>query len=548
MMKKLLGIICLCLLVTGLQAQVIEEVSEEEIMEEEEPVFIDQSIEEEPPRPTSTYYTSKYQTQRIDDTYQWYYLKNNSSYTYKYGLLKNGEPILPMVFTRANQYSNDSHFFVLGIGNNYGLFDLHNEKWSIPVQYEQLTFLNKGLYVASHAGGVGIVDNHNNTVVEFEWSSIQRLQDLENYVMVSTPSSQGGSKKGVYSITARKLVVPCKYIQITKMNSVDYFHVKEGKKHNIISIHNEPRFKHWYDELHIPSMARKLYIVKKDGKMGVVNESEKVVVPIEYMEISSQPYRDGSHLARNSKGKYGCMTLDGKETLPFEYDNITLQNYTNTAITMKNDKCGIVQVNDGVPFEIATCDYDGITKSQKGFIIEKGGKYGLMDLYGKETLPIEYSSIKLVNAGSGSSNLYIAIKKGKWFLFNSSGKQVTQDSYSEIKIIPSKNGQRTYSYHAPKYSYLKAKKSNGKYIVIDKVGTLIDIPEFEEISGETKNLLMVKNNGKYGLYSILLNKQVLPFEYDQIIVAATDKSYGMIGNDFYELITRGGTMTAKKVK
>lgn len=511
---------------------VIEEVPEEVIMEEEEaPVFMDQEIEEDV-NYNSEYkrrQNNKYATTLIFDDYEWFYEKNGGSYKRKHGILKRGEILLPMIFS-ANTYSSyKNKYHIMGIEKTFGLFNLEEENWDIPIIYEGLTYLNKNLYSAQLNNRFGIIDADNNKITEFKWSRISGISGLENYFIVAD-FSKPVQLSGVYSVTERKTIIPCKYNRIEKISTENYFLVTKGEEKNIIDINDKPRFKTWYDALHMVQGGRKLYIVKENGQMGIINEDEEQIIPIEYQSIATYPYKDGSYLARNKEGKYGCLSADGKITLPFEYDQLTKSGYNNM-ITAKDDKCGILQINNGLPYEIATCDYDDISRGEKVFIVEKNKKFGIMDFYGKMITKFDFDLIE-----SLSADIYVAQKKKNWYLLNNNGSEINGKSYQNIERIVDKLKQQGY-YGSKKFSYIKAQNSNNKYGIIDKLGSEVVAPMFDDILSEAKNVVIVKKNSKFGLYDLLKKSMVLACEYDQVIY---DKKgyYGFKGNDIYLISNR----------
>jgi hypothetical protein len=518
--------------------QEIMEVPEEEVVEEEEPVFMDQSIEmEEIDSGYRKKQNNKYQTTKIYDDYEWFYDKYDSNYRKTYGILKRGNILLPMIFSAQTYNSSGTKQYVLGIDKTFGLYNVQTENWDIPIMYESLSYLNKDLYLAQFNGKQGIIDDNNNQIMDFKWSRIGNIGGLENYIIVTDYSSPV-RLSGVYSVTGSKLIIDCNYTRVEKLSTENYFLVTKGNEKNIIDINDKPRFKTWYDELYVVQGGRKLYIVKEKGKMGIINEEEEKIVPIEYQSIATYPYKDGSYLAQNKQGKYGCITADGTVTLPFEYDQLTKSGYNNM-ITAKNNKCGILQINNGLPYEIATCDYDDIERGDKVFIVEKNKKFGIMDFYGKMITKFDYDLIE-----SLSPEMYIAQKKNNWYLLNSNGSQVNDKSYKDIERIADKAKNQSY-YSSKKFSYLKVQNSNKKYGIIDKLGSEVVSPMFEDVLGEVKNVVIVKNKSKLGLYDLLKKTMVLPNEYDHIIYNKNGY-YGFKGKEIY-LITQRGNYKAIKL-
>jgi hypothetical protein len=324
----------------------------------------------------------------INDRYDFYWEKNATNRYNALGVVdKDGNVILPHIFIRGNSPSNN-YELVLSVNNtNYGLYNLNELRWTIPLMYHDLQSLSNNVYSAKKDIKWGIIDNNNSIIGPFIWKQIDRIYNLENYILVSENETWG-----IYSIIEKKLTVPDEYSQIRKLERENYFIARKGAKYNVIDINNKPLFKVWYDEIRTASTNTDYFIVKQNNKYGVIDHSENVVVPIAYLEFSESNYSDGSYLARNKDGKYGFMLIDGRITLPFNYDNVK-KGYYNNVISIQSGKCGLVRVNSGMPTEILTCEFDNITEGAKTFIVEKGGKFGLLNQYGKPITGIEYTAL-----------------------------------------------------------------------------------------------------------------------------------------------------------
>lgn len=508
----------------------------EEVREEISIATVDESTPEinsfEPVK--NIRFSNKYEIYSgINDNYDLYCEKYSKNRYNNLGIVdKEGNVVLPHLFGKS--YGNSSkNEIILYISNNYGLFNVNELRWVIPMEYEELSDLSNNLYAAKKNGKWGVIDNNNKEIVPFEWYQVNSISNLENYIMV-TATNYSSRLSGVYSLAERKMVVPCIYSSIRKLDRLNYFQVNNGSKYNIININNETVFKTWYDNITTPSSGRNYFIVKLDGKYGVVDDNEKIIIPLEYTEFSQYPYSDGSYLARNKDGKYGFILIDGRITLPFEYDNLT-KSYSDNVLSVRNGKCGLVQVNSGLPYEIVTCDYDNIKTGNKTFIVEKEGKFGLLDLYGKALTNIEYESIEAIDSNSDNI-IYKAKKDGLYTLINEQGKPIGQESFLDFATIEKKN---VSSYYSPRFTYIKAKTKNGKYCVIDKVGKVITKPLFDDILTENDNVFIVKLKNKCGLYSLLEQKQLVDFTYD-LIVKNGDNYFGMTGKNVDILTIKSG--------
>jgi hypothetical protein len=449
-------------------------------------------------------------TGSINDSYDFYGEKNSPNRYSSQGVVdKNGNVILPHIFSRGSGPNNNYELVLTMTGSNSGLYNLNENRWTIPMLYQELYSLGNSVFGAKKDNKWGLVDNNNLQLAPMQWKMIDRIYNLENYILVSVDDMWG-----IYSILERKLTVPTEYSSIRKLERENYFLVRKGTKANVVDINNKLLFKRWYDEVRVSSMNMEYFIVKENNKYGVIDHNEKVVVPISYLEFSESNYSDGSYLARNKDGKYGFMLVDGRVTLPFNYDNVK-KGYNNNIISIQNGKCGLVRVNSGMPTEIVTCEFDNITEGAKTFIVEKGGKFGLLNQFGKPITEIEYSSLESLRDGYYDDLVIYVGQKGKSvYLLNEQGKVINQDEFLEVSPLYRKSQS---SYSSQRFTYLRFKGKNGKLGIVDKVGKVVAQPQFDDIVSEDDNMLVVRTKDKCGLYSLIGQKMIVDFKYNLII-------------------------------
>ena len=71
----------------------------------------------------------RYSADRINDDTNWVYDRYRSD-NRKYGISKRGKLILPMLFDRDSYNTvSGNNAFCMGIGANYGLYNIEKEKW-----------------------------------------------------------------------------------------------------------------------------------------------------------------------------------------------------------------------------------------------------------------------------------------------------------------------------------------------------------------------------------------------------------------------------------
>jgi hypothetical protein len=529
--QKLLTIIFLVIISTKVCAQ--EEV-EETIIESTEVEEVYEATESNNRVISQGYYkfNQKYKLNSINDEYDWFYDKKSSYGSgRKHGIVdKKGEVILPNIFNY--KYGGDSYNKIIYIDNNYGLFNLREKKWNIPLKYDYLESINNNFYSAKKHGVYKIIDFDNNVVSNDIWTSVKKISKVENYVIVSKKKNQE-TLYGVFSLLEKKIIIPCIYSSFNNLyNNDNYFQIqnKDTKNYNLITLNNNLVFKNWYNKIIVPSKTNNRFIVKKDKFYGVVDGNEKTIIPVTYLSISDRPYSDGSYLSQNKEGKYGFMTIDGTVTLPFTFDKLTKNYGSDNLISVKDSKCGMVKVNTGTPQEIISCNYDDINNFKKFFITKENNKYGLLDRYANVLVEPMYDGLELFNPKSNGGSLLKAKLKGKYFLLNEQGKTINQKKYKDIDIIIDESKSNSYSTY---YTFLKVKEKK-EYQIIDKIGKTISDAKFEDIKSEYKNIFIVKSKGKYGLYSLLNKTMLVDYKYD--LITKTKQYFIGINNNKIDLL------------
>ena len=204
------------------------------------------------------------------------------------------------------------------------------------------------------------------------------------------------------------------------------------------------------------------FVAYKDNKWGVINSVGSNVIDPSYAEMIIIP---------NSKvGVFICTYDTNYET--GEYKTKAL-NENNEEIFTQYDKIEAIQNKD---------KNNNLIYDQNVIKVQKDGKYGLIDVTGKEIVPVDYEEIVAVLS---IENSFKVKKNGKYGIVDSEGKTVVEPQYADIDVL--------------------GKDNKSGFIVKD-------------------------DSGKYGLIEYS-NNQILEIKYDSI-----EKVYG---NDLYVVTVAG---------
>ena len=210
-----------------------------------------------------------------------------------------------------------------------------------------------------------------------------------------------------------------------------------------------------------------LFGFETNDRFGYMDKTGKVIIPAEYsykLNDNSIPLFYKGVIAVKKDSKMGIIDKTGKIIIPFEYDN----TYTH------------YQVNDAFP----------VLKKENGKNL-----YGVINSQNKVTIPIIYDEMLM------DSNLVKVKKDGKWGLMDLKGKQILPNEYDAITTY-----SREKLVQATKGDQLKFMDQSGK-LLFEKAKNIYTI------YGCTDGMIRCKVNDKYG-YMDFKGNEIIITRYD----------------------------------
>ena len=272
-------------------------------------------------------------------------------------------------------------------------------------------------------------------------------------------------------------------------------------------------------------IASKDYIVAfKDNKWGVIDSTGNIIIDPSYEEMITIP---------NSKNDVFLCIYDV---------NYETNEYKTKALNSKNEE--IFTQYEQIE-TIANCDTSNNIWYEENILkVKKDGKYGIINLTGKELRPCEYDNIVALE---GIKNTLKVTKDGKMGIIDSEGKEILPTNYIEITnlgkdnkegfIIKPENGKYgivDYSNQTilePKYDAIEKIYANSMYVVkqaqkqvlVERNGTEVlntGYDEIKEVLKNTENGIIYQKDGKYGVMKIT-GEITIPAEYEELKEAKT---------------------------
>lgn len=270
------------------------------------------------------------------------------------------------------------------------------------------------------------------------------------------------------------------------------------------------------------------FVINKDNKWGVIDNTSKIIIEPTYDEAIIIP--------NNKQDVFICM-----------YDvNYETSTYKTKVLDNKNKEL-FKEYDKVLPLE----NYDenkNIWYEDNVLLVEKDGKYGLINFNGNKILDTVYNDIYTLK---GVKDSLITVKEEKLGLVNNSGQEVISNKYEEIKslgkdtkkYIVKENGKYgIYDVLDCKYQDIKVLNNNevycvkedGKYKVINKSEEVVFTEKFNSIEMIKDNIIVYKNSDGYTAYNLNTKTKLskayteLTYTSDNMFIVKVKNNYGII--------------------
>lgn len=287
-----------------------------------------------------------------------------------------------------------------------------------------------------------------------------------------------------------------------KIASVSYFASFENNKYGVIDSNGKSVIEPSYGE----------YIV-------VPNEKKDVFLCTYDVDYQNNTYKTKALNSKNEeifKGYEQILPLDNLD----EQNNVYYEDQVLKVV--KNGKYGLINL-DGK--EILSCEYDNISalrETKNSILVEKDGKVGIVDHKGTQVIPAQYSAIKPL--GEDSKLGYIVMNaENKYGVVDVTNKTVLENKYEQVKQTTAEG--------------MYIVKEAGSWKVIKKDGTIVVDEKYDDIISISKDYIVVKKDNKQGVVNVAA-EEVLPISYEQVEEAFTDsfivkkgEKYGVVKKD-----------------
>lgn len=273
---------------------------------------------------------------------------------------------------------------------------------------------------------------------------------------------------------------------IEQVENYNYFILKQNNKFGVIDTNGKILIESKFDSLIMPNPSKAIFICKNDNNTIVLNDKGEEIFK-EYKNIDAIRLKN-----------IASDLMYEKSVLKFESDG----------------KYGLINL-DGK--QILKPDYnsiEGLSYKEGELLVQKDEKCGIVNIKGNELVKCEYDKISVDNYYTEENNYkyagyIVGIKTEEGYRYgyiNVNGKLLLDTQYNEIsRITDIKDDKNIYLISA----------KNGQY-GLTKNGEELTDNEYQSMTyNPNMNVIVVEKSKKYGVIN-LSGKVIVPIEYNQI--------------------------------
>lgn len=465
--------------------------------------------------------------------------------------------LMPPQFISIVNISSETS--IVRLGDSLGVLNHSNATYTIkPCLSDAIRYDKKR--IAINKGG------HWGLITEFGGTAIEPIYDTIIWKRTGLVQVSKGTLSGLMSYKGDTLT-EIKYEAIG--NFVENFPapVKLKGKWGYVTNFGKNAIAPQYEAA--SSFFQGLAIVQKAGKMGLIDRSNKIILPLQYDSLvkptglnaylgkqdntwefigytgvplgSNAKFdyiaaADTNSLTRvKDKGKYGFFNVAlRKLELPAQYDNAD-GFYKSLAIVKQGSAWGVINITGAFTIP-AQFEHINLTliNGKNFFEVEKEAKKGIFNAQGKEVVAVEYDMI-----APADENTFKVVKNKKYGVIKASGEvsvdlkyeslsnRTANPTWPEFPAIFTKGkktglvnakGEEIYTgssaiFYAGENLYITQK--DGKYGLLKNTGAWVVEPALEEIKPFEDKLAAVKQLDKWGFISVQ-GKINIPAVYEEV--------------------------------
>lgn len=252
-----------------------------------------------------------------------------------------------------------------------------------------------------------LIKYYKSQALKYGYTGIAQDFSTQKAVIQNMLVVEKDKKYGVISTKDFSTIIGNKYDSIIYSESTQEFIVKNEGKTGMLSAEGKTRIGLRYDTIGVIDGQNGIYYAKNDNLYGVLNRNGKILVFIEcdsiginrnvflMDNIKNNLFLYGNCIPLKKGNKWGIADKNGNIIVNFEYDQLGYVEKAQNSATIKDKSINNV---------VVITDIEGI-------VVGKSGKYGVVNSIGKMIIPCEFDKIYSIT-NEGKDEFYLE-KNGK---------------------------------------------------------------------------------------------------------------------------------------
>lgn len=352
---------------------------------------------------------------------------------------------------------------------------LYQDGKVIPLAYPFVEKLNNRLLKVGDKDNYGMINTEGKGVLLVNYKNILPAG-------ISTVLTILNQKYGAVAMDG-KSILPNKFVQLSYWEMGGFWGM-EQKTFQLYDLNGKIVQNAVYDAIK-PSLPMPYCAVSKDGKWGIINSQNKILLPLEYEGMA---LLDGGLVAAMKGQKWQLMDEKGQNKSKEVYENVQNLNAKIILVTQKGKK-GLLDQKGNVILEPI---YQELQDVGGNWIAASTGEgFKIFDLNKKAFLSYQFEAVKF---GKSQENwtgiLFQKDKKWGWLDFN--GSIIVNPTYTQVApsvgsiLVTGENqlvglisfkGQPIlpleYKSISPYNGFFKVKKEIGTWFYVDKDNEIV---------------------------------------------------------------------------
>lgn len=384
----------------------------------------------------------------------------------KYGFVTGaGQTVISFSYESIDGLYSD--FMAARKDGKFGAID-QMERVLIPFEYDdmRIQWQQPGVAVAKKAGKYGLLDRHGAQIVPFEYDFLSIEPQHPGIVYVL--------KDGQYGCfdPQGKLIIPFVYKGMFPFGDSIIRISCDNMRFGLISITGTALVDCQYTRLVVPDEKGPFLEARTPEGTGMIDYRGRVVVPFEYDAVQPLPF---GFFCVEKGTKKGVADAGNRLVVPIEYLNIGAKRFMSCTVTA-----------DDTHWQASA--YTPVYAPYWAVLTPDARKWGLLDTAGREILSPGFDAIEL----AGVKGPFMVRTGRNWALYNSKGLALTPPEFTKLGIFTEKPSLILATAGTPE------RERKG---LLDHEGRVIFPAEYEAIQLLTSGCFSCRKDGLWGLYA-----------------------------------------------